>query len=88
MTKQEFAAVLGDYEEGNGFVLNPDAAHVQRVIDGVFANLEKKGLKYCPCRISASAAKLDSTLLCPCNFETQGIWRTEGRCWCGLFVKR
>ena len=88
MSKDEFRAAIAAYSEGNAFVLNPQAEHVDRVIDGVYSNLEKKGLKYCPCRISASAAKLDSTLLCPCNFEAQGIWRNEGRCWCGLFVKR
>ena len=88
MPKQEFRAAIEKYCDNNAFALNPEKVHVDRVIDGVYSNLEKKGLKYCPCRISASAAKLDSTLLCPCNFEAQGIWRTEGRCWCGLFIKR
>ena len=87
-SKEEYLTALDSYCAGNAFALNADKAHVQAVVDGVYANLEKKGFKYCPCRIQSGDAEKDVELLCPCNFETQKNWGEVGRCWCGLFVKK
>ena len=72
------------------FVLNPDTAHVDMVIDGVLANLDEHGAKLCPCRLRdpEGTYERDLELLCPCNFMVQDTWKERGDCWCGLFVKR
>ena len=76
------------FTENNDFRLNPDGKHVDMVADGVLANEKQCGRRLCPCRLRDGTRKGDLGLLCPCNFKAQGCWRAEGRCWCGLFVKR
>ena len=88
MNKEELLAAFDDFTQNNDFVLNPDLELVNMVLDGLFANEKSCGLKLCPCRIRDGTRKCDMDLICPCNFKSQNIWKTEGRCWCGLFVKR
>ncbi|UCH42418.1 MAG: hypothetical protein JSW16_06265 [Dehalococcoidales bacterium] len=88
MNTEELIAAWVRFTEDNDFVLNPDESHVSTVIDGLFANEKEYGLKLCPCRLRDGTRKLDLELICPCNFKTQDVWRDEGRCWCGLFIKR
>jgi ferredoxin-thioredoxin reductase catalytic subunit len=88
MNKEELRKVYEKFTEGNDFVLNSDNNHVDMVIDGVLANEKKFGLKLCPCRLRDGTKERDLELICPCNFKTQEVWTKEGRCWCGLFVKR
>jgi len=88
MNKDHFLEVLRIYADGNDFMLNPDEAHLNSVVDGVLANKEKCGLKLCPCRIRDGSKERDLELLCPCNFKIQETWGKFGRCWCGLFVKK
>ncbi|MBW2964888.1 hypothetical protein KY363_05520 [Candidatus Woesearchaeota archaeon] len=78
------------FSENNDFMLNPDKAHVDMIINGVQANEEKFGLKLCPCRLRNGSRERDLELICPCNFRTHETWNDEskGYCWCGLFVKR
>jgi len=58
------------------------------VVEGVLENEKKYGLKLCPCRLRDGTRERDLELLCPCNFKAQETWKNEGRCWCGLFVRR
>ena len=88
MNKEELRKVYEKFTEGNDFVLNPDSNHVDMVIDGVLVNEKKFGLKLCPCRLRDETKERDLELICPCNFKAQEVWTKEGRCWCGLFVKR
>ena len=88
MNKEDLITAFDKFTESNDFMLNPDQAHVSMVIDGLFVNEENCGLKLCPCRVRDGSRKCDLELICPCNFKSQDIWKTEGRCWCGLFVKR
>jgi len=76
------------FEQGKDFMLNPDRAHVKGVADGVLANIEKYGSRFCPCRLRDGTKERDLELVCPCNFKTQDAWTKQERCWCGLFVKR
>ena len=69
------------------FFLNPDSEVVQDVATGVLENEEKKGFKYCPCRLPVGDEKKDIGLVCPCNFKIQDTWKEKGECWCSLFVK-
>ena len=87
-SKEEFMRAIGEYSKGKPFVLNPDAGHVAAVVDGVYTNLEKKGFKFCPCRLTTGDFEKDKDLLCPCNFEIQKAWKDWNRCWCGLYVKK
>jgi len=88
MNKDELKKIWERFTEGNDFRLNPDENHVDKLADGVLSNEEKKGLKLCPCRIGDGSKERTIELLCPCNFRTHSTWEKEGRCWCGLFVKR
>ncbi|MDP2749315.1 MAG: ferredoxin-thioredoxin reductase catalytic domain-containing protein [Nanoarchaeota archaeon] len=74
--------------DNGSFKLNPDKEHVDFVIDGLFANEKAHGLKLCPCRLRDGSKERDLELICPCNFFSQKTYIEEGRCWCGLFVKK
>jgi ferredoxin-thioredoxin reductase catalytic chain len=87
MDKKELMDAFGALAEKNEFVLNPDSAHVDLVLEGILKLEAEHGLKYCPCRLRSGEAK-DLELICPCNFFIQKAWREQGRCWCGLFVRR
>ena len=88
MNKEELLKVWEKFTENNDFKLNADTAHVEKVTEGVLNNEKEHGLKLCPCRIGDGTKERDLELLCPCNFKIQETWEKEGKCWCGLFVKR
>lgn len=88
MNKNELRTAWEKFTENNDFMLNPDEGHVNMVIDGVLTNEKDRGLKLCPCRLSDGTWKSDLQLICPCNFKSLDIWKSDGRCWCGSFVKR
>ncbi|MBW2992263.1 ferredoxin:thioredoxin reductase [Candidatus Woesearchaeota archaeon] len=88
MNAEELRKAWENFTEKNDFILNPDKAHVDIVIDGVLKNEEKFGLKLCPCRLRDGSRERDLELICPCNFKIQDTWKNKGECWCGLFVKR
>jgi len=88
MNKEELKTVWKNFTENNDFILNTDEELVDMVVDGVLGNEKQYGLKLCPCRLRDETRKRDLELICPCNFKAQDIWKKEGRCWCGLFIKR
>jgi len=88
MNKEELIKVWERFTEKNDFILNPEREHINGVADGVLDNEKNHGLKLCPCRLRDGSKEQDLGLLCPCNFKVQQTWSGEGRCWCGLFVKR
>jgi ferredoxin-thioredoxin reductase catalytic subunit len=88
MDKEELKKVWENFTKDNDFVLNPDKKHVDMLADGELKNETKHGLKLCPCRLRDGSFERDLELICPCNFKSQDVWSKEGRCWCGLFVKR
>ncbi len=88
MNKEEFTRICRAYAESEDFILNPDIAHLEHTLNGILKMQEKTGLRYCPCRLLSGNPANDADLLCPCHFQIQGVWEAEGRCWCGLFVKR
>ncbi|MFC1847510.1 ferredoxin-thioredoxin reductase catalytic domain-containing protein [Chloroflexota bacterium] len=88
MNKKELMAAWDKFTENNDFMLNPDQELVSMVIDGLFANEKNCGLKLCPCRLRDGSKERDLELICPCSFKSQDTWQNEGRCWCGLFIKR
>ncbi|MFH1126198.1 MAG: ferredoxin-thioredoxin reductase catalytic domain-containing protein [Candidatus Altiarchaeota archaeon] len=88
MNGDELRRIWGKFSEGNDFILNPDGKHVDMIVEGLLANEKECGLKLCPCRLRDETRQRDLELVCPCNFKTHETWRTQGRCWCGLFIKR
>ena len=88
MNKEKTLRAFKVYTEKNQFKLNEDNGHVSITIDGILSNEKQHGLKLCPCRLRDETRKTDLELICPCNFEAQQTWREQGRCWCGLFVKK
>ncbi len=88
MNRKQLKAAWEKFTENNDFRLNPDKEMVDMVVTGVLDNEKQSGLKLCPCRLSDGTRKRDLELICPCNFKVQDVWKNEGRCWCGLFVKK
>jgi ferredoxin-thioredoxin reductase catalytic subunit len=88
MDEYQLIKAWGRFTEGKDFKLNPDNAHVEMVAEGVLKNRKEYGLGLCPCRLSDGTKERDMELICPCKFKTHRTWESEGRCWCGLFVKR
>jgi len=88
MNKKELLAVWNKFAEKNDFKLNPDKKHVDIIVQGVLKNEQETGLKLCPCRLGDGTKKRNLELLCPCNFKIHDTWKTHGRCWCGLFIKK
>ena len=88
MNREELKTAWKNFTHNNDFILNIDEDFIEMVIDGVLMNEEQYGLKLCPCRLRDGTRKRDLELICPCNFKSQDVWKKEGRCWCGLFIKR
>ncbi len=90
MTRTGFRAAIEKFTEKNEFQVNPDAAKVEMLFDGMFANEQNHGLKYCPCRLQTKDFNEDLKLVCPCNFIIHETYKGKeaGECWCGLFVRR
>ncbi|MBW2967643.1 hypothetical protein KY362_04100 [Candidatus Woesearchaeota archaeon] len=88
MSGDDIRSAWAHFTEKNDFALNPDNAHVEQVLKGVLENDGKFGLKLCPCRLRDGTREMDLQLICPCNFKTHETWAKQGRCWCGLFVKK
>lgn len=88
MNKEKIKKVFTDYANKQDFILNPCEKHVDQIIDGILENEKNFGLKLCPCRLRDGSRQKDLELICPCNFKTQETWKNQGRCWCGLFVKK
>lgn len=76
-----------DRNKTKEFKLNPEKERVEGLARGVLNNENKKGLKFCPCRMISKDFEKDVKLICPCNFKTQTTWKEKGECWCSLFVK-
>ena len=90
LSKTDFRAAIDAFAEKNEFQVNPDPEKTATLIDGVYENEGRYGLKYCPCRLSAGVFEEDLKLVCPCNFPSHETYqgKPDGECWCGLFVRR
>jgi len=90
MTTEEFRAAIEKFAEKNEFMVNPDAAKVSMLFDGIFACEQNHGFKYCPCRLRTKDFSEDLKLVCPCNFVSHETYKgkEDGECWCGLFIRR
>lgn len=78
---------LKKYAESQGFELNPKENIVNGIMEGLAANEKKYGYSYCPCRIVTGKKEIDKYIICPCIYHKEEI-KKQGRCHCGLFVKK
>lgn len=87
---EEFRRAIEAFAIGHEFTVNPDAARVALLIEGIFENEKNHGLKFCPCRLISKDPDEDIKLICPCNFPGHETYREleRGECWCGLFIRR
>lgn len=83
---EEMIKNYSEYSQKNGFQLNPNLKIVERIINGLLKNEERKGEKYCPCRVLSGNKEEDSRKICPCAYHKEEIER-DGICYCGLFTK-
>lgn len=83
---EELIKKYKEHAEENGFQLNPDTKTVERIINGLLANEQKHGEKYCPCRRLTGDKEEDAKKICPCVYHKDEIAK-DGRCFCGLFTK-
>jgi ferredoxin-thioredoxin reductase catalytic chain len=90
MNREGFRRAIEKFTENNEFRVNPDKEKVGMLLDGVFANEQNHGLKYCPCRLATGDFVEDLKLVCPCNFIVHETYagKPDGECWCSLFVRR
>jgi len=86
----DFRAAIGRFAAGQEFQVNPDAAKVDLLLQGVAENERNHGLKFCPCRLRTKDWAEDQRLVCPCNFTIHETYKglPNGECWCGLFIRR
>ena len=89
-SKDDFLKSIQEFTEGNEFMVNPDRAKVDLLLEGIFNNERNHSLKYCPCRLMAKEFDEDLKIVCPCNFLIHETYKgvDKGECWCGLFIKR
>jgi thioredoxin len=78
--------LCSEYAKANGFQLNPDKKAVERIINGLLANENKYGQKYCPCRRVSGNKEEDAKKICPCFWHKDEI-KKDGHCLCNLYVK-
>lgn len=88
--KKKFTQAIEKFAENNEFQVNPDKEKVSLLLVGIFDNEKNHGFKYCPCRLITKDFKEDLKLICPCNFLIHETYKNQkdGKCWCGLFVRR
>lgn len=82
-------AIWEEFANRNGdFKINPDKEWITNLAKGVLNNQSRKGLKFCPCRMTLEDRDKDIKLICPCNFKAQKVWQKKGECWCKLYLKK
>jgi ferredoxin-thioredoxin reductase catalytic subunit len=65
MTRAEFRKAIERFAEKNEFQVCSDEAKVETLFNGMFANEQNHGLKYCPCRLHTKDFAEDLKLVCP-----------------------
>lgn len=69
-----------------GWRLNPDAQHLQDVVEGLVSNRRRYGYYLCPCRDGSGDRDSDADVVCPCRYAPADL-EEHGHCFCGLFLE-
>ncbi|MBI2918651.1 MAG: hypothetical protein HYY01_11770 [Chloroflexi bacterium] len=70
---------------GNPYCLNPKAAVVDYILEGLAQNVLEHGYAYCTCKVPTGVPEDDKDLVCPCASMSQQV-AEYGHCDCALFV--
>jgi len=87
---EKIGKVIQGYEEyakKNGFSLNPNKKVIEAIVRGLLEREKKFGAKFCPCRKITGGQEEDKKIICPCAYHLEELER-DGKCLCGLFVKK
>lgn len=69
------------------WVLNPDAAFYDTLVDGLTKNYNRYGYYLCPCRDTEGNRDADRHALCPCLWSKADIAQ-YGHCYCALYLSK
>lgn len=84
---EDIRARCVEYAEKKGYVLNPDAKHLETILKGLARLKTKYGEEYCPCRVRSGDKEKDRANICPCAFHEKEI-EEDGCCHCQLFFRK
>ncbi len=70
-----------------GYYLNPDAAFLQSLLEGLKQNEERYGYPSCPCRLASGKFEFDRDIICPCDYRDPDV-AEFGACYCALYVRK
>ncbi len=82
MDEQELREFLEKFTKDRDFKINPDKKITDMLVKALLNNEKRYGKRLCPCRLPQEG------IVCPCGFKAHEEWKKEGRCHCGLFVKK
>lgn len=86
-TPEELKNKYKEYAQEKEISLNPNEKIVNAIIEGLLANEQTKGEKYCPCRKVTGDREEDKKIICPCIYHLDEI-SSMGHCHCNLFTKK
>lgn len=70
-----------------GWVLNPDGAFYETLVEGLMTNFNRYGYYLCPCRDSDGSREADKKAICPCVWSKLDV-PEFGHCYCALYLSR
>lgn len=88
MSKEQVKDGWRRYAQKAGLKMNDDEIILDMLAEGILKNRASYGFNLCPCKVSSGKKEEDIKHICPCNFKEHDVWETQGRCWCGLFLKK
>ncbi|NIN51979.1 MAG: ferredoxin:glutaredoxin reductase [Nitrososphaeria archaeon] len=71
----------------HGYYLNPDAATLEALLEGLKRNEERYGYPSCPCRLASGKFEFDRDIVCPCDYRDPDV-EEFGHCYCTLYVRK
>jgi len=79
---QKYVKMVADHR---GWILTPEKEMLKGLIEGLAINLERYGMRYCPCRlVNEEDLEKDKDIICPCAYAEPDI-QELGHCYCSLY---
>lgn len=82
--ERAYARLAREAAEG-GYLLNPDRAFVNDLVEGLLSNEDRYGYPSCPCRLASGDRGDDLDIVCPCDYRDPDL-AEYGACYCALYV--
>ncbi len=82
---EELMLQLKSEAEAAGYNLNPEKKMVMALMKGLLKNDSRYGYMACPCMESYGSKKLDTDIICPCDYRDDDL-ADYGACFCALYV--